>query len=405
MLGQGLMLATPASAAGDPYANQNLVLLHFEGTNGSSTTTDSSPVPVTVTMTTGATISTSSPLVGTSSMVTTSAAGARAYFTPQDVQAGVDFTDEGWFVEKSDATGNHILFEHGPYNSMGYKVYTSPSHAVGLYGWNGAVNIGPTGGVTPGTPFHVAVTRENGTIKLWVNGSLYGSAAYSAGVMSGNSSVGAAAASTLIGPDKADEVRYTNGVARYTASFTPPSGAFPNTSGKTYATWNPADKAASFALSSGNLVNTTSNVAGQVRGTIGKSSGKWYWEFVLSGSITANVTGVSKTTSSVNTATGNDTSSWGYNNNGLLYTNSSGSAYGSSSVAGDVIGVALDMNAGTLVFYKNGVSMGVAATGLSGTLYPSSGMRNGGSGVVVTANFGATPFTYAPPAGYNFGLY
>lgn len=171
-----------------------------------------------------------------------------------------------------------------------------------------------------------------------------------------------------------------------------------------YATWNPADKAASFTLSSGNLVNTTSNVAGQVRGTIGKSSGKWYWEFVLSGSITGNVTGVSKTTSSVNTATGNDTSSWGYNNNGLLYTNSSGSAYGSSSVAGDVIGVALDMNAGTLVFYKNGVSMGVAATGLSGTLYPSSGMRNGSSGVVVTANFGATPFAYPAPTGFT-GLY
>lgn len=37
--------------------------------------------------------------------------------------------------------------------------------------------------------------------------------------------------------------------------------------------------------------------------------------------------------------------------------------------SGDVIGVQLDFDAGTIEFYKNGVSQGVAFTNLSGTVY------------------------------------
>ena len=146
---------------------------------------------------------------------------------------------------------------------------------------------------------------------------------------------------------------------------------------------------------------------GLAAATLGKSSGKWYWEVKLDQATTFSAVGVC--TSSFNTNSrsfpGDDANSWGYYGyTGEKYTSNIGSAYGSSfSTSGDIIGVALDMDAGTLVFYKNGVSQGTAYTGLSGTLYPANGYNPSGSGTW-TANFGATPFAYPAPQGY-LGLY
>ena len=80
--------------------------------------------------------------------------------------------------------------------------------------------------------------------------------------------------------------------------------------------------------------------------------------------------------------------------------------YGSTYTTGDVIGVALDMGAGTIIFYKNNVSQGTAFTGLSGTMYRRcyTEYRRLALGVA-PPNFGATALTYSPPVGYNAGLY
>ena len=49
----------------------------------------------------------------------------------------------------------------------------------------------------------------------------------------------------------------------------------------TYATWNPSDKGTVFTLSNVNKTITQASTGnGLVRATIGKSSGKWYWEVV-----------------------------------------------------------------------------------------------------------------------------
>jgi hypothetical protein len=71
---------------------------------------------------------------------------------------------------------------------------------------------------------------------------------------------------------------------------------------------------------------------------------------------------------------------------------------GTTWTTNDVIGIALDLDAGTLVFYKNGVSQGTAFTGLSGTWYPW--VRVDTSGSVCVANFGQRPFAY-PVSGYK----
>ena len=74
--------------------------------------------------------------------------------------------------------------------------------------------------------------------------------------------------------------------------------------------------------------------------------------------------------------------------------NGTKTSYGTAGSAGHVIGVQL--NDGSLTFYHNNSSQGVAFTGLSGNfLFAFSGQ----GGAKVTANFGQTGFTYTPPTG------
>ncbi len=173
----------------------------------------------------------------------------------------------------------------------------------------------------------------------------------------------------------------------------------------TYATWNPSDKHADITLSGGNLIATcTTTTVGLVRSTIGKSAGKWYWEYVVGVNIIGPLVGIANSSEVTSNFPGNSANSVGYyGSSGQKWVSGSGSAYGATFATGDVIGVALDMDAGTLVFYKNNVSQGTAATGLSGVQYAAAG-QSGANAPTITANFGASALVYAPPTGFAAGL-
>ena len=131
-------------------------------------------------------------------------------------------------------------------------------------------------------------------------------------------------------------------------------------------------------------------------------SGKWYWE------ATYNVVGgggsfIGWVRDQISNQTPNDL---GYVSNEYAYVSTSGNkynaasfgAYGASYANGDVIGLALDMDAGTMTFYKNNVSQGTAYSSLpSGNYKPAFDVYNSNS---FDANFGQRPFAYTPPAGY-----
>lgn len=167
----------------------------------------------------------------------------------------------------------------------------------------------------------------------------------------------------------------------------------------TYATWNSADKSAQITLSNSDLTaaNSSSGLYEGVRATFGKSSGKWYWEVEVESGIDHTI-GIANSTASMNDVElGSDANGWGWRQDGEKYNNGDQFAYGGSGYnAGDVIGIALDMNGGTLTFYLNGVSQGQAYSGLTGTLYPAVTMISISQ---VTANFGPT-FTHTPPSGH-----
>lgn len=179
---------------------------------------------------------------------------------------------------------------------------------------------------------------------------------------------------------------------------------------RTYATWNPSDKGGGVVLSNGNLsvsLSTTPTDGGSVRSTIGKSSGKWYWEITVNGSIPYSLPGVATSAATVASGTAYVSSATGYGYytaSGQKYNNNTSTAYAGAANVGEIIGVALDMDGGNLTFYKNGISLGVAFTGLSGTFYAAEGNWTLNA-AISTANFGATAFTYSVPSGYNAGLY
>ena len=167
-----------------------------------------------------------------------------------------------------------------------------------------------------------------------------------------------------------------------------------------YCTINPLDFSGAGTISNGNLqyVQSTLNARGG-RSTIAVSSGKWYWEVTNNGG--NNSVGVIKDTGAINsTYIGGNADGWSYFIDGSKYNNNSSSAYGASYTTNDIIGIALNMDAGTLVFYKNGVSQGTAFTGLSGTLSPAFSSSNT-SAVSFTANFGQRPFAYTAPSGFK----
>tara|TARA_R100000278_G_scaffold37611_3_gene33520 strand:+ start:835 stop:4299 length:3465 start_codon:yes stop_codon:yes gene_type:complete len=111
-------------------------------------------------------------------------------------------------------------------------------------------------------------------------------------------------------------------------------------------------------------------------GTIGVSSGKWYWESCNVSSSTnyvmVGICKVEETHDAFASHVGSAAGGYVYYNyssgsTGSKYNNNTTSNYGDKWTTGDIIGVALDLDAGTITFYKNNVSQGVAYSSLSGT--------------------------------------
>ncbi len=171
-----------------------------------------------------------------------------------------------------------------------------------------------------------------------------------------------------------------------------------------FATFNPLAKTSSASTSNANLTGTTNtSTTEMILSTVGVSSGKWYWE-VTPTSITSGGCMIGIRSTAAGVLANNFVSStdgFGYYTTGNKYSPGVSASYGASYTTNDIIGVALDMDAGTLTFYKNNVSQGTAFTSISGTYTP--GISNGGatSGCTVQINFGQRPFAYTPPTGFK----
>ena len=148
--------------------------------------------------------------------------------------------------------------------------------------------------------------------------------------------------------------------------------------------------------SNGNLTTTHTppSYGSYVYGSMAVSSGKWYYEMTATSVVGTSLVGIDTGGTQFNSYSGQNT----YMQNGSKTINGTTTSYGATWTSGDVIGVAYDLDGGTLTFYKNGTSQGVATSGLSGTYIPHAQGEGGG---VYNWNFGQRPFVYAPPDGYK----
>ena len=148
----------------------------------------------------------------------------------------------------------------------------------------------------------------------------------------------------------------------------------------------------------GNLTATSGQASWETLfGTIAVDSGKWYAEFKC------GATGTQFGVIDIQQAQvhdiygGSQSRGWGYDNDGTLYNNAgnSGGTY-ASFTAGDVIGVALDMDNHKVYWHKNGTyqNSGDPTSGASGT-----GAKSLTSGYDYTFFFGA----YNGNGSANFG--
>jgi len=166
-----------------------------------------------------------------------------------------------------------------------------------------------------------------------------------------------------------------------------------------YCVMSPIDNGGN-TLSNGNLtVVSPVGTAPMTKGTFGVSSGKWYWE-VTPTALGSSSIGIAGATVPSSETVGTNPLSWGYLQDARKYNNTSTTSYGSSYTTNDVIGVALDMDAGTLTYYKNNISQGQAFSGITGTVLPALSDFSADPATTWQVNFGQRPFSYTPPSGF-----
>jgi len=141
-----------------------------------------------------------------------------------------DFTIELW-ARYTSASGSQALVSNLA-GALGWEFF---GDGTNLYFYaNGATRRTVSmSGIAAGTWYHLAVTRSNGDIRIFINGSTTGSSTYTADVNGASSvslTVGIENTSNLANDFNGwiDEVRITKGVARYTSNFTPPTAPFPD---------------------------------------------------------------------------------------------------------------------------------------------------------------------------------
>ena len=170
-------------------------------------------------------------------------------------------------------------------------------------------------------------------------------------------------------------------------------------------TWNPNDKGTGAVLSNGNLTLVGTQSVGWARSAYGATAGKYYWEISSTGSRFPFL-GIARPNATLGAQIGENADNWAfygpapYKGHNKVYQ-----AYGTKWLSSaQVVGVALDMDAGTIELFMNGASMGVMYSGVTGAIHAcSTGDTDSGTSNC-TANFGASPFAYEPPPGHTRGF-
>lgn len=220
-----------------------VLLLHMNGTQGSTTFTDSSTYARTVTPagTTSAFISTTQSKFGGASGYFLNAPYVYMADAPELAFGSGDFTVECWVRQSQTAGGTFKMIASqatGSTSNFGWALWYnvgSPTNLGFSFSSDGTNRTTFTSNttLTTSTWFHIAVVRYGSNLSMYVNGAMVGSTHNI-----GTASIYDSTADLLIGSGYAgspsnffygyiDELRISK-TAQYTANFTAPTAEFPN---------------------------------------------------------------------------------------------------------------------------------------------------------------------------------
>jgi hypothetical protein len=378
------------------------------------------------------------------SAISTGGAGDYLYYDLDGTDYGTnDFTFECWFYAIEEPSNWGILMKHATNGSWANGITlnskNNTTRTFTIYTHNGSTNF-----VTSSSTVwelnqwhHVVAERYNNTLTLYVNGVAhatrdvtghnYNVAGTPASSAQYGLSVGAQSNGDYQSNGYFNDVRVYKGVAKYKGGFDVPKPytpvgiatwrAVPDTTANNFATLNPLKSG--MTLSDGNLKATSTGYSATLA-TIGAKTGKYYYEgFVQDVGGTSFAIGVGFVNTNTGTYGGAGTYDIVYAGS-LIYGNSTNLQTGlSSPVAGDTIGVALNLDSSVITFYKNGVLV-TSENLTSGIEYFPCVADNSLAGTVISViNFGQNPtfsgtttagtytdsngkglFKYEPPSGF-----
>lgn len=220
----------------DPYWSSVVALLHFDGSNGGAITDQKSK---TWTGYSGAAINTTDKKFGTAALLLD---GSDDYMTTDDhadfAFGSGDWTVECWFKETTLGAVAQIIGQHstsGETDSQFILYGASGVLTLSVYVGSTTYTITGSSSHSANTWYHVAAVRDGSTLRLFRNGTSIGTTTVSGSL---NDVAQPIAVGALMGggspslgyyfAGRIDDLRITKGVARYTANFTAPTAAFPD---------------------------------------------------------------------------------------------------------------------------------------------------------------------------------
>lgn len=361
-----------------------------------------------------------------------------------------DFTIE-WFKHWTSLSGYQTVWSNNYISSPGLLIQTGNGDGkYRVYVSSGTEIFQETNAPAVGSWYHYALVRNGTTYTIYRNGVANGSATSSSAAGSGSDTA-------TIGQGNGSfyengfisNFHLVKGTALYTSNFTPPTGPISSVANTKllccksnssatvydvspgtitangnaaasnfnpftvnintqrgqesgYCTLNPLG-AAGATPTNGNLSVSSSSTVGNRISTFFLTSGKWYWEGSGSGYV-GTIIGVGGE-SYTGSVSGTGSKSIGWWELGPVYWDGGNNSGSTSFTTTDVIGIALNMDAGNVRFYKNGLLVYTITFGdgtvpnLSSGVFP--GYNVGAGTKSVDLNFGQKPFKFPPPAGFQ----
>ena len=222
---------------GDDAFDDVALLLHCDGADQATTFSDSSGNSLSVTRYGNAQIDTDNKKYGTASALFD---GSGDYLSASHASLAIansgTFTLECWLNAASlPATKAGVFFNGDPTsNNSRAQVEVNPSGTISVYlqeGTGSGVTVTTTGAVSTDTWHHLAVCLDATAIKIFIDGVQSGSGSYSTTITANNNfyiGITRSGGLNYYFNGNMDEIRITNGTARYSSNFTPLARAFPN---------------------------------------------------------------------------------------------------------------------------------------------------------------------------------